>query len=45
MYRLSGCKMRLGQKKEAQKMLNKIKTNFKIPEVFKNLFPELADKS
>ena len=42
LYRLAGCKMRLGHKEEAQIIFNKIKSNFKIPEGFSQLFPELA---
>jgi tetratricopeptide (TPR) repeat protein len=42
LYRLSGCKMRLGKKKEAIYIFNKIKSDFKIPDGFDQLFPELA---
>ena len=42
LYRLAGCKMRLGHKEEAQIIFNKIKSNFKIPEGFSQLFHELA---
>ena len=43
LYRLAGCKMRLGKKDEAISIFDKIKSNFKIPEGFKQLFPELAN--
>ena len=43
LYRLAGCKMRLGRKDEAISIFDKIKRNFKIPEGFKQLFPELAN--
>ena len=42
LYRLAGCKMRLGRKEEAQKIFDKIKSNFKIPKGFNQLFPELT---
>jgi hypothetical protein len=35
--------MRLGKKDEAISIFDKIKCNFKIPEGFKQLFPELAN--
>jgi tetratricopeptide (TPR) repeat protein len=43
LYRLAGCKMRLGRKNEAIDIFEKIKINFKIPEGFNQLFPELAN--
>ena len=43
LYRLAGCKMRLGKKDEAINIFDKIKSNFKIPEGFNQLFPELAN--
>ena len=43
LYRLAGCKMRLGKKDEAINIFDKIKINFKIPEGFNQLFPELAN--
>ena len=43
LYRLAGCKMRLGEKDEAINIFDKIKRNFKIPDGFKQLFPELAN--
>ena len=43
LYRLAGCKMRLGKKDEAISIFDKIKSNFIIPDGFKKLFPELAN--
>ena len=35
--------MRLGKKEEATKFFNKVKSNFKIPDGFSKLFPELVN--
>tara|TARA_B100000963_G_scaffold141641_1_gene123323 strand:+ start:9238 stop:10605 length:1368 start_codon:yes stop_codon:yes gene_type:complete len=43
LFRLAGCKMRLGKKEEATKIFNKVKSNFKIPDGFNKLFPELVN--
>ena len=41
LYRLAGCKFRLGNKNEAQLIFDKIKNDIKIPGNINHLFPEL----
>ena len=41
LYRLAGCKFRLGDHNEAQMIFNQIKNKIKIPRNINHLFPEL----
>ena len=41
LYRLAGCKFRLGNRNEAHLIFNQIKNKFKIPKNINHLFPEL----
>ena len=41
LYRLAGCKFRLGNKNEALLIFDQIKNEIKIPKKINHLFPEL----
>jgi len=41
LYRLAGCKFRLGSKSEAHIIFNLIRNEIKIPRNINHLFPEL----
>ena len=42
LYRLAGCKMRIGMKKEGLKIFEKAKQNLPLPLKINHLFPEFT---